>query len=146
MRVNWSFGTVCRILSAGVLLAGLSACATNGVIHGRMSGQLVKLRYHQSFWDQEGTIPATMPDGEHFSGKFVVGTSSTTGIGIGAGSDHLGLFTGSGNTSNAAAVLMGGKGDSMYCVFTLAVPNDGLEGGGVGHCKLSTGQVVNATF
>ncbi len=142
MRVYGDIESVRRILTAGAMQAGLSGCATTG----GMSGQLVKLRYHQSFWDQDGTITATMPDGEHFSGKFVVGTSSTTGIGIGAGSDHLGLFTGSGNTSNAAAVLMGSKGDSMYCVFTLAVPDDGLEGGGVGHCKLSTGQVVNATF
>lgn len=138
--------SVCRVLSAGALLAALSACATTGVIQGRMSGQPVQLQYHHSFWHQNGTITATMPNGEHFSGKFVIGTSSTTGIGVGAGSGDVGVFTGSGNTSNAAAVLMGNKGDSMHCSFTLSKPDAGLEGGGVGRCKLSTGQVVDVTF
>lgn len=139
----WS---VCRFLSAGMLLLALSGCATNGVIQGRMSGKPIQLHYHHSFWDENGNITATLPNGEHFSGKFVVGTTSTTGIGIGAGSGDVGVFTGNGHTSNAAAVLMGNKGDSMHCIFALEKPDSGLEGGGVGSCKLSTGQVINATF
>jgi hypothetical protein len=146
MKHHNYISSVCRFLFAGALLAVLSACATTGVIQGRMSGQPVSLQYHHSFWHQNGTITATTPNGEHFSGKFIVGTSSTTGIGVGAGSGDVGLFTGSGNTSNASAVLMGNKGNSMHCGFTLAKPDAGLEGGGVGRCKLSTGEVVDATF
>lgn len=138
--------SVCRFLAAGALLAGLSACATNGVIQGRMSGHPMQLQYHHSFWHQNGTIAASTPNGEQFSGKFVVGTSNTTGIGVGSGTGDVGVFTGTSNTSNAAAVLMGDKGDSMHCSFTLTKPDDGLEGGGVGHCKLSTGKVIDATF
>ena len=137
---------VCRAFSASALLLLLSACATTGIIQGQLSGQPVKLHYHHTFWHQNGTITTVMPDEEHFSGKFVVGTSSTTGIGVGAGSGDVGVFTGSGNTSNAAAVLMGDRGDSMHCRFTLAKPDNGLEGGGVGRCKVSTGQVIDATF
>lgn len=139
----WS---VSRILSAGALLAMLSACATNGVIQGRIGGQPIRLDYHHTFWHQNGTITTALPDGERFSGKFVVGTSSSTGIGVGMGSGEVGVFSGSGNTSNAAAVLMGDKGGSMHCSFTLAKPDAGLEGGGVGRCKVSTGQVVDAAF
>lgn len=138
--------SVYRFLLAGALLAVLAACATTGVIQGRTSGQPVQLQYHHSFWHQNGTITAVLPNEEHFSGKFVVGTSSTTGIGVGAESGRVGVFTGSGNTSNATAVLMGENGNSMHCSFTLAKPDAGLEGGGVGRCKLSTGQVVDATF
>ncbi len=118
---------VWRFLLPGALLAALSACATIGVIHGRMSGQPVQLQYHHSFWQQNGTITTIVPNGEHFSGKFVVGTSSTNGIGIGTGSGDVGVFTGSGNTSNAEAVLMGDKGDSMHCSFTPQTRMAGLR-------------------
>ncbi len=138
--------SVHRFVSVGALLGVLSACATTGVIQSRLGGQPVQLQYHHSFWDQNGTITTTTPDGEHFSGKFVVGTSSTTGIGVGAGSGNVGVFTGSGNTSHAAAVLMGDRGGSMHCNFTLAKPDAGLEGGGVGRCDLPAGQVMDATF
>ena len=137
----WS---VCRFLLAGSLLAVLSACATSGVIQGRMSGEPVHFQFHHSFWDDNGTISAVLPSGEHFSGKFVVGTVSTTGIGFGGG--DVGVFISDGNTSDAAAVLMGDRGESMHCSFALAKPDYGLEGGGVGRCKLSTGQVVDAAF
>lgn len=146
MRYYHSVCSACRLVSIGALLASLSACATSGIIQGRTGGQPVQLQYHHSFWHQNGTITATMPDGERYSGKFVVGTSITTGIGVGAGSGGVGVFTGGGNTSNAAAVLMGNKGDSMHCGFTLSKPDAGLEGGGVGRCELSTGQVVDATY
>lgn len=139
----WS---ACRALSASGLLLLLSACATNGIIQGQLGGQPVQLHYHHTFWHQNGTITTVTPNGQHYSGKFVVGTTSSTGIGVGMGSNDVGVFTGSGNTSNAAAVLMGDKGDSMHCRFTLAKPDSGLEGGGVGRCNISTGQVVDATF
>ncbi|HEU4670861.1 MAG TPA: hypothetical protein VFR91_09130 [Dyella sp.] len=139
-------GSACRALSASGLLLLLSACATSGDIQGRLGGQPAQLHYRHGFWHQNGAIAGVMPDGEHFSGKFVVGTRSVTGIGVGAGSGDVDVFSGSGNTSDAAAVLMGDQGDSMHCRFTLARPDDGLEGGGVGRCEVSTGAVMDATF
>ena len=127
-------------------LIALSGCATNGVMHGRTDGKAVQLHYHHSFWSQNGVISATLPDGERFSGKFVVGTSSSTGIAMGAKSGDGRVISTSGNTARAAAVLMGDKGDSMHCNFLLSHPSDGIEGGGVGHCKVSTGEVIDATF
>lgn len=135
-----------RILLTCTLIAVLSACATNGVIDGRLGGHTVRLHYHHSFWHPNGAITGAMPNGERFAGKFVIGTTSTTGIGVGTGSGDVGVFTGRGNTSHAAAVLTGDRGGSMHCNFTLAKPDDGLEGGGVGYCKLSTGQEINVTF
>lgn len=146
IKVFRHFSVLYRIPAICALAAALAACATSGIMQGRLSGQPVQLHYHHSFWDQNGTIMGVLPDGEHFKGKFVVGTNSTTGIGIGAKSGDVGVFSGSGNTSQAAAVLNGDRGDSMYCRFTLSSPTDGLEGGGVGHCKLSTGQSINVTF
>ena len=87
-----------------------------------------------------------LQDGERFTGKFVVGTSTTTGVGVQPSSGDLAVFTGSSNNSAAAAVLFGNRGHDMHCSFTLARPDDGLEGGGVGHCKVSTGQEIAATF
>jgi hypothetical protein len=131
------------LLTTGLLV--LSGCATSGVMQGRTDGKLVQLHYHHSFWNQNGTIRATMPDGERFSGRFVIGTTDTTGFGVGSGGG-FGIFTGGGNTSRASAVLMGDRGDSMHCMFELAHPSDDLEGGGIGRCKLSSGQVIDATF
>ena len=127
-------------------MLALSGCATNGVIHGRTDGNAVQLHYHHSFWSQNGVISVTLPDGERFSGKFVVGTSSSTGLAIGADSGDNKVVSTFGNTARAAAVLMGNKGDSMHCDFLLSHPSDGIEGGGVGHCKVSTGEIIDATF
>lgn len=129
-----------------VAMLALSGCATNGVMHGRTDGKAVRLHYHHSFWSQNGVISTTLPDGERFSGKFVIGTSSSTGLAIGAESGDGKVISTSGNTARAAAVLMGNKGDSMHCDFLLSHPSDGIEGGGVGHCKVSTGEVIDATF
>lgn len=135
-----------RMLLASAVAATLSACATNGVIRGTVGGQPVQMNYHHTFWHQNGEIVTVMPNGERYTGKFVVGTSSTTGIGVGIGSGDAGVFTGTGNTSQAAAVLTAGNGNAMHCQFTLAKPDAGLEGGGVGYCKSSTGQTIDATF
>ncbi|MGH8273614.1 MAG: hypothetical protein ACRES9_05070 [Gammaproteobacteria bacterium] len=102
--------------------------------------------FHCAWSGQHGTMFVTMPSGERYSGKFVVGQTSSTGLGLGIKSGDPVLLDSSGNTSQTAAVLMGNKGDSMHCKFLLSHPSDGIEGGGVGHCKLSTGQVIDATF
>lgn len=141
------FASRARTLASLLLpVLALSACATNGVIHGRTAGKVVTLHYHHSFWSENGLIKTVLPDGEAFSGKFVVGRTDSSGLGLGVKSGEPLVLTSSGNTSQAAAVLMGNKGDSMHCEFQLAHPSDGLEGGGVGYCKLSTGQVIDATF
>ncbi|MGH8128364.1 MAG: hypothetical protein ACRETC_08360 [Gammaproteobacteria bacterium] len=138
--------SICPRPVLAVCVLALAGCATNGVMQGRTAGQAVQLHYHHSFWNQNGVLDVVMPNGESFSGKFVIGTSSSTGLALGTKSDNTAVVSTSGNTSRAAAVLMGNKGDSMHCTFQLAHPSDGIEGGGVGHCKLSTGQVIDATF
>ena len=136
---KWSCMAACAAL--------IAACAVNGVIPGRTSGKTVQMHFHHGAWTgAHGTISVTMPDGERFAGKFVVGTSDSTGLAFGAKQGEAALVDTSGNTSQAEAVLMGNRGDSMHCTFMLSNPSDGLEGGGVGHCKVSTGQVIDATF
>lgn len=138
-----------RFLGVALVSAGglaLSACASSGVIQGRISGQPIQLHYHQNAWPSGGTISTVTPNGEHFSGKFVIGSNSSTGVGINPVTGSPSVFTAGGNTSQASATLMGNKGDSMYCVFRLAAPDAGFTGGGVGHCKLSTGQMINVSF
>ncbi|MGH8160983.1 MAG: hypothetical protein ACRESR_02300 [Gammaproteobacteria bacterium] len=130
------------------VLAGLSACATNGVMYGRMDGQAIQLHYHHGFWNQNGTAPLNLPTLNRDATPTAPACRSgvtrrdiPSGLGFGLGSGGIGVFTGGGNTSRATAVLMGSEGDSMHCIFQLAHPGDDLEGGGVGYCKLSTGQV-----
>jgi len=51
--------SICRFLTVSALLAALSACATDGVIEGRLSGQPVKLNYQHTFWLSTGQVVDT---------------------------------------------------------------------------------------
>lgn len=96
--------------------------------------------------DENGTISVVMPNGEFYKGRFILGKASSLGIGFVPGRGAPLVFSSGSNTSNAAAVLMGNRGDSMHREFKLAHASDDLEGGGIGWCQVSTGQVINATF
>lgn len=135
-----------RFATVAVMLAGLSACTMTGNINGRMNGKPVTMQYQQRFLAQNSTLSTTLPSGEHYTGKVVVGSTSDFGLTFGGKSNGVGVYNGGGNTSNAAAVLMGDKGGSMHCVFTLEQPDSGIAGGGVGQCKLDNGDVINSSF
>lgn len=49
-------------------------------------------------------------------------------------------------TGKVVATLFGNEGHSMRCRFTLAKPEQGLMGGGVGACQSSTGSKISARF
>ncbi|WP_406667508.1 hypothetical protein [Gallaecimonas sp. GXIMD1310] len=137
---------VARFATVAIMLAGLSACTMTGSINGRMNGKPVTMHYQQRFLAQSGTLSTTLPSGEHYTGKVVVGSTTDSGLTFGGKSNDIGVYSGGGNTSNAAAVLMGDKGGSMHCVFTLEQPDSGIAGGGVGQCKLDNGDVINSSF
>lgn len=49
-------------------------------------------------------------------------------------------------TGKVVATLFGNEGHSMRCRFTLARPEEGLMGGGVGACQSSRGSRISARF
>ncbi len=49
-------------------------------------------------------------------------------------------------TGKAVASLIGDKGDTMRCRFTLRRPQEGLMGGGTGECQTSNGSRISADF
>ena len=49
-------------------------------------------------------------------------------------------------SGKVVATLFGNEGHSMRCRFTLARPQEGLMGGGVGACQSSTGSQISARF
>lgn len=49
-------------------------------------------------------------------------------------------------TGKVVATLFGNEGHSMRCRFTLAQPQEGLLGGGVGACESSKGNRISAHF
>lgn len=49
-------------------------------------------------------------------------------------------------SGKVVATLFGNEGHSMRCRFTLARPQEGLLGGGVGACQSSTGSQISARF
>ncbi len=139
---SWSIPTL-ALLAGMAILAG---CATSGVIPARTEGRTVHFRYHHGFFEQGGTIDVTMPDGEVFTGKFVPGQTDSSGLAFPVHAKDPILTSSHGDTTLITAVLLGDKGDSMHCQFQVQAPGGGLESGGVGRCKLSDDEVIDASF
>jgi hypothetical protein len=114
-----------------------------------------------------GTIQATLPDGEVFSGQFTEITSTTTVATLdgfyrswyggpwarydwtwggdwpyyGAANEYITFYTG-----RVMAILEGDRGTSMRCNFNLDDPSRGMKGGGHGECQVSNGDRITAVF
>ena len=108
------------------------------------------MEYKQGFLENDGILKVTMQNGEIFSGKFVQKSSSKSGdawkIGESSGDDNLILNDSTTVSSQAEAILIGNKGSTMKCKFQLSDPESGIDGGGIGSCRTSTGKMINMTF
>lgn len=141
------FSTKYVIPIVAVFLAG---CETTGTIQGVSEGNGVQFEYEQRFFENDGTLRITMPDGETYTGKFVQHASSRTGdewqVGESSDDDSIIFNNSSTVSSQAAAVLIGDKGSTMKCKLHLSDPDSGIDGGGIGSCKTSTGTPVDFSF
>lgn len=135
------------LFSSIVLFVG---CESTGKIQAVTNGKVVQFDYQQGLFENDGLLSVVMPDGERFSGKFVQNTSSSSGsdweIGESSNDDALILKDSTIKSSQAKAVLIGDKGNTMQCQFQFSDPDSGVDGGGVGSCETSNNQKVHATF
>jgi hypothetical protein len=141
---------------AGILaLALAAACATT-----RGQDTLVNFSWTSEDADAvSGTMTATLFSGQSFTGKFFQVTSDTRvdGLtplwagwaghrerpywGFDAGPEFVKHYAG-----RVLANLADAQGDHMRCSFRLVSPASGMDGGGLGRCEASAGEMVAASF
>ena len=120
----------CRPAVAALLLAALVGCA-KGPIPGRLTlpgkpPEAVTINYESSVFGGSGKLWTLLPDGERYSGKYVLTPY--------APDDHL------------VSTLDGDRGGTMVCRFRLNEPGVGPDGGGTGRCEVSEGSVIEVKF
>lgn len=155
-------GAFARWLALALCLGG---CSYNGAIAGRleapgMQPKPIEMTYTTRRFGSGGTISTTLPSGEYFTGRYMQITSETTADAFGPGWGGWGPWKpfwgdwGGGDYSSfvrnydgkVIATLFGDQRHTMRCRFTLANPEDGMTGGGVGECQISNGETIHATF
>jgi hypothetical protein len=158
------------VMAAALLAAGLGGCVASGAIKARLhDGEPVTMHYRTERFGLNGTMTATLPSGEKFSGRFLQVSSETDSetlapywMGWGAGwdgwspwSDDDSDWMGEGGMVSSAsqyysgkviATLLGDRSGRMRCAFRLANPEQGMEGGGVGGCQTGDKQKIDAEF
>jgi len=164
-----------RSQTAGLVLAAavLAGCVASGPIKGRLTQPgaaptPVTLHYRSARFNQNGTLTATLPSGESFSGRYLQVTSDTDaetldpywgGWGVGwAGwgpwTDDYGPWIAGEDfptfvrnySGKVIATLLGDRGSRMRCRFRLADPSQGMSSGGVGECEVTGGGKITAEF
>ena len=115
---------------AALTVGALAGCAS-GPIPGRltMPGQpplLVTLTYQSSVFGGSGKLSTLLPNGESYSGKYLLTPYAP---------DH-----------HMVGTLDGDRGGTMVCRFKLKEPGVGPDGGGTGKCDLSQGGSIDAQF
>ena len=107
--------------------------------------------------------PATLPNGEKFSGTYLQITSTTGGFaeesqayenpeawdaGFGdiwnPGGDVP--VSHQDHSAKVIATLSGNRGDTMHCGFRLNNPKQGMARGGTGKCLVSSGGTIKVQF
>jgi hypothetical protein len=155
------------VVAASLLALGVMGCAT-GHVTGRVevAGQSpapLTMSWESGLFGESGTMAAVMPDGERFTGKYVVvkrgmgridpvweGDAPPESRGEiddsmwGAAQDRVSFVNA--HINKAVATLKGDRGSTMLCRFTLDAPESGLRGGGSGSCQTSKGAKISATF
>ena len=111
-------------------LTVLMGCAS-GPIPGRLTepgkpSKTVTLNYRSSVFGGSGKLWALLPDGQRYSGKYVLTPYA---------SDH-----------HMVSTLEGDRGGTMTCRFKLNEPGVGPDKGGTGKCEVSQGGVIDARF
>ena len=157
----------------GVAAALLAGCVASGTIRGRLTTPgaaptQVTLHYRSERFGQNGTMSATLPDGESFTGRYLQITSDTSsaelapywsgwdipwsgseewaeGSGPWFGGEDVPTFTRN-YSGKVIATLLGDRGSRMRCRFRLSEPDQGMSRGGVGECQISGGGKITAEF
>jgi len=130
-----------------------TGCQTDSSGQGRVtdssgnSTQSVVFQFSEEFLeDGNADVIATLSNGEIFRGKMIAERSTTVGsadvFSFDKKEDDLFLDSGSTTFSSRAKGVMFSASRSMQCQMTLANPSIGFSGGGVGQCKISTGETV----
>ena len=165
MKTRW-IPSRALIVALSALLAGCSSAGT-----GYLGGLLTAPGRPQSpvefNWtadsSRRGTITATLPTGERFTGNFVQVTrevpdtelvpmvgpiagftdsvareGGTTSQNVWAPAVDIGSFREE-YANRIVATLFGDKGNAMRCGFRLFDPQKGFPGGGSGDCLISYG-------
>jgi len=139
-----------NIIFITLLLVLASGCTSTGTLQGVSHGQTVQIDYEQAIFENDGKLRITMPDDEHYIGKFVQSSTSGYGTEFVLGESHdddsLILKDSSRVSSQARALLLGNRSNTMECRFQLSSPEAGIEGGGIGNCETSHGQKIAVTF
>lgn len=148
------------------LPVALSGCTTEGTAIGEVespAGQsegTATLMWESDFADPvSGTISGTLPDGRYYTGRYYEITSTAdegdyadawNGWGdywadwpgdygyAGDWNEFVTIYSG-----RVIANLQATDGKMLRCRFTLAKPEDGLNGGGSGECQGSDGQKIS---
>ena len=152
-----------------LFVLGTAGCAS-GPVTGRVAvaGQPpapLTMSWESGLFGGSGTMAAVMPDGERFSGKYVVVKQGMSKGRIdpawegdeppdargeiddsmwGAARDR-GAFV-SRHLNKAVATLKGDRGSTMLCRFSLQASEAGMRGGGSGDCQTSKGAKISAQF
>ncbi len=137
--------------AGALLLLILTGCESTGSIQGvSTGGSNVSFEYTQDIFANDGKLTVNMPDGEVFNGKFVQQSSSKSGstwsIGESSNDDAFLLGDSTTTSSKTQALLIGNRGNSMKCQFQFSDPSFGIDGGGIGSCKISDGREINLVF
>jgi len=169
------FKTRTQAAARGVALSALlcvgialSACTAMGTGNGSLSpgGAPVTFAWTSSHAGMSGTMSATLPGGETYTGSFLEPSRDVSGedqdifsesferswVEFGADLPH---WDGWGPDPDGFEAqysgwvvvnLQAADGQSMRCRFQLNTPTEGLTGGGQGACRLNNGRSVNAVF
>lgn len=161
--------TMGGFLGIALLAAAGFGCAS-GPVTGRVAlpGQPptpLSMTWRSGLFGGSGSMSATMPDGERFSGTYQVvraGMSRSsmhpawTGDEPGENQGQIDdTFWGAGRNqltfvrahlNRAIATLKGDRGSTMLCRFDLAAGEAGMGGGGSGECQTSKGARITAQF
>lgn len=148
------------ILKIGVCVAAvavLAGCQSTTTGQGRVvskdgkNAQSVTFQVTEEFLDDgAASAVATLSSGEFFTGKLVTEKKQTESVedGFFYDDDDDDFFSSSSSTtynSRAKGVLFSAA-RSMQCQITLSNPSSGFSDGGVGECKISTGETVPVQF
>ncbi len=160
------------LLLALLLGATHAACTAGGPIRAQVAGPgggaAVTMQYRTERFGENGTLTATLPDGQRYSGRYLQVTSDTDAMSLdpfwgawdigwaGWGpweDDEPNWVVGAdiptfirNYSGKVIALLIGDRGGHMRCRFHLADPSRGMEGGGLGQCETNTGTKIDATF
>jgi hypothetical protein len=132
----------------------LAACTTIGTGNGSVSpgGEPVAFAWKSKGGGTTGTMSATLPEGQTFSGPYLQVTSEARSddfaplwSGWRHGWDDWPAFA-TVYSGRVMANLQAADGQRMRCHFYLNEPFKGMAGGGQGQCQLASGRSVDAVF